>query len=237
LRDLILEEARINDNIIKRLASNDKILEDINAKFDDFSFAIKDQLNHNNQIETRLAQLAVALPFATNPGQVQSITTRGGRSTHDPPYPKGTMRRQVAPVIPIVTEEKDDEVEELEPPVPEMMQDFHDSNILPFPRRKQKAMADEQFSKFVEVIQKLYINVPLLDAPQVPTYARYIRDILNNKRPLPTTNVIKLMEECSAAILNMSPEKKKDPRCPTIDCSIGDQHFDNALCDLEQVSV
>jgi hypothetical protein len=30
----------------------------------------------------------------------------------------------------------------------------------------------------------------------------------------------------------MSPEKKKDPGCPTIDCSIGDQHFDNALCDL-----
>jgi hypothetical protein len=40
------------------------------------------------------------------------------------------------------------------------------------------------------------------------------------------------MEECSAAILNMSPEKKKDPGCPTIDCSIGDQYFDNALCDL-----
>jgi hypothetical protein len=55
LRDLILEQARINNNIIKRLASNDKILEDINAKLDDFSSAIKDQLNHNNQIETRLA--------------------------------------------------------------------------------------------------------------------------------------------------------------------------------------
>jgi len=26
-------------------------------------------------------------------------------------------------------------------------------------------------------------------------------------------------------------EKKKDPGCPTIDCSIGNQHF-NALCDL-----
>jgi hypothetical protein len=68
LRDLILEQARINDNIIKRLASNDKILEDINAKLDDFSSTIKDQLNHNNQIETRLVQLATALPFATNPG-------------------------------------------------------------------------------------------------------------------------------------------------------------------------
>jgi hypothetical protein len=30
----------------------------------------------------------------------------------------------------------------------------------------------------------------------------------------------------------MSPEKKKDPGCPTIDYSIGNQYFDNALCDL-----
>ena len=143
----------------------------------------------------------------------------------------GVARRQEAPVTPVVTEEKDDEVEELEPPVPEMTQDFHDSNILPFPRRKQKAKTDEHFSKFVEVIQKLYINIPLLDALQVPTYTRYIRDILNNKQPLPTIEVIKLMEECSAAILNMSPEKK-DLGCPTIDSSIRDQYFNNALCDL-----
>jgi hypothetical protein len=87
------------------------------------------------------------------------------------------------------------------------------------------------FGKFVEVIQKLYVNIPLLDAIEVPTYARYIRDILNKKRPLPTTEVIKLTEECGAAILNKSQEKK-DPGCPTIDCSIGDQHFNNALCDL-----
>jgi hypothetical protein len=84
----------------------------------------------------------------------------------------------------------------------------------------------------VEVIQKLYVNIPLLDAIQVPTYARYIRDTLNKKRPLPTTEVIKLTEECNAVILNKSPEKKKDPGCHTIDCSIRDQHFNNALCDL-----
>jgi hypothetical protein len=84
----------------------------------------------------------------------------------------------------------------------------------------------------VEVIQKLYINIPLLDAIQVPTYAKYIRDILNKKRSLPTTEVMKLTEECSAVILNKSLKKKKDSGCPTIDCSIGDQHFNNALCDL-----
>jgi hypothetical protein len=84
----------------------------------------------------------------------------------------------------------------------------------------------------VEVIQKLYVSIPLLDAIQVSTYAKYIRDILNKKRPLPITEVIKLIEECSAAILNKSLKKKKDPGCPTIDCSIGDQHFNNTLCDL-----
>jgi hypothetical protein len=70
---------------------------------------------------------------------------------------------------------------------------------------------DERFGKFIEVIQKLYINISLLDAIQVPTYEKYHRDILNNKRPLPITEVIKLMEECSVAILNTSPVKKKDP--------------------------
>ena len=66
----------------------------------------------------------------------------------------------------------------------------------------------------------------------MPTYARYLKDILHNKRPLTTTEVIKLTEECSVAILNTSLIKKKDPRCPTIECSIGNQHFDHALCDL-----
>jgi len=69
---------------------------------------------------------------------------------------------------------------------------------------------DEQFGKFVEVIQKLYVNIPLLDAIQVPTYAKYIRDILNKKRPLLTTEVMKLTEECSAAILN----KEEGSRMP-----------------------
>jgi len=84
----------------------------------------------------------------------------------------------------------------------------------------------------MEVLRKLYINIPLLDAIEVPTYAKYIRDILNKKRPLPSTKVIKLIEECSAAIHSKIPEKKKDLGCLTIECTIGDQHFNHALCDL-----
>ena len=36
LRDLILEQARINENISKKLAFNDKILENVNTKMDSF---------------------------------------------------------------------------------------------------------------------------------------------------------------------------------------------------------
>jgi hypothetical protein len=86
---------------------------------------------------------------------------------------------------------------------------------------------DEQFGKFIEVIKKLNINISFLEAMQVPTYTKYLKDILNNKRPLPTTDMVKLMEECSAAIL-----KKKDPGCHTISYSIGSQYFENALCDF-----
>ena len=78
LRDLILEQARINENISKKLAFNDKVLENINTKMDSFSSAIKDQLNYNKKIESQLAQLATTLPFATNLEKVNAITTRGG---------------------------------------------------------------------------------------------------------------------------------------------------------------
>ena len=58
----------------------------------------------------------------------------------------------------------------------------------------KEAGGREQFGKFVEVIKKLYVNIPLLDAMQVPMYAKYIKDILRNKRALLTTEVVQLTE-------------------------------------------
>jgi hypothetical protein len=87
LRELILEQARINENIFKKLAFNDKVLENINTKWivftkmDSFSSTIKDQLSCNKKIESQFAQLAAILPFATNLEKVNAITTRGGKST------------------------------------------------------------------------------------------------------------------------------------------------------------
>ena len=79
---------------------------------DSFSSIIKDQLSYNKKIESQLPQLATALPFATNLEKVNTITTGGGNSTRDPPYPTRTGKTPVA----VQEEEKTtDEVEEFGP--------------------------------------------------------------------------------------------------------------------------
>jgi hypothetical protein len=84
-----MQQFRINNNINATLAVNDKTLEDINVKMNNFSSAINDQLIYNKKIEEKIAQLAAALPVATNPEQVKAITIRGGKSTSDPVIQKG----------------------------------------------------------------------------------------------------------------------------------------------------
>jgi hypothetical protein len=71
---------------------------------------------------------------------------------------------------------------------------YHDTTALTFPEWRRRLVADEQFSKFIEVIKQLYVNIPLLDTMQVPTYAKYIKGILGNKKILPTTKVVQLTE-------------------------------------------
>jgi hypothetical protein len=97
---------------------------------------------------------------------------------------------------------------------------------------------DEKFSHFMEVIRRMYIHIPMLDAMQVLTYARYLKDILNQKQPIPKTDKLVFAKRCSAAILDGLTDKMGDLGVQTISYLIGTQKFDQALCDLgESVSV
>jgi hypothetical protein len=78
----------------------------------------------------------------------------------------------------------------------------------------------------------MYVHIPMLDAMHVLTNARYLKDILNQKRPIPKTDRLVFAERCSAAILDGLPNKIGDPGVPTISCLIGTQKFDQGLCDL-----
>jgi hypothetical protein len=62
LKDLVLGQAKINEIISKKLASNDKILENINNNMDIFAFAMKNQLSFNKMLESQIAQLVATIP-------------------------------------------------------------------------------------------------------------------------------------------------------------------------------
>ncbi|XP_052198388.1 uncharacterized protein LOC127805673 [Diospyros lotus] len=71
----------------------------------------------------------------------------------------------------------------------------------PFPQCLQKQKQEQNFSKFLEVFKKLNINIPFADAlEQMPSYAKFMKDILSRKRRLEDYKTIALTEECSAIL-------------------------------------
>ncbi|XP_078179610.1 uncharacterized protein LOC144573733 [Carex rostrata] len=104
---------------------------------------------------------------------------------------------------------------------------------LPFPQRFIKAKLDKQFGKFLEMLKKLQVNVPFTDVLiEMPSYAKFLKDILSNKRKLEECSTVALTEECSAVLQNKLPRKLKDPGSFSIPCVIGNTKFERALCDL-----
>ncbi|XP_038891629.1 uncharacterized protein LOC120081020 [Benincasa hispida] len=92
----------------------------------------------------------------------------------------------------------------------------------------------KQFKRFLDVLQQLHINIPLVEAlEQMPSYVKFLKDILTNKRKIEENEMAALTYECTALFQNNIPTKMKDPRSFTLPCSIGGKEVRNALCDLE----
>ncbi|XP_075480619.1 uncharacterized protein LOC142521276 [Primulina tabacum] len=108
-----------------------------------------------------------------------------------------------------------------------------DINSLPFPQRAKQLQLDTQFSKFLEIFKKLHINIPFAEAlAQMPSCAKFLKEILSNKRKLVDFETVKLSGECYAILQNKLPPKLKDPGSFSIPCTIGTSNFSKALCDL-----
>ena len=85
----------------------------------------------------------------------------------------------------------------------------------------------------MEVFKKLHINIPFADAlEQMPSYVKFMKDILSQKRRLADFETVNLTEECSAILQRKLPQKLKNPSSFTIPCTIGNAIFERALCDL-----
>ena len=75
MKDLVLGQAKINENLTKKMLSHDKILENINSKIEHLSSSMKNQLCFNKMLETQLAQIAAAVPVTETgriPGQPET---------------------------------------------------------------------------------------------------------------------------------------------------------------------
>ena len=77
------------------------------------------------------------------------------------------------------------------------------------------------------------VNIPLLDMiKQVPTYAKFLKDLCTVKRGLNVNKKAFLTEQVSVIIECKTPVKYKDPGCPTISVNIEGISVEKALLDL-----
>ncbi|XP_031120241.1 uncharacterized protein LOC116023384 [Ipomoea triloba] len=104
---------------------------------------------------------------------------------------------------------------------------------LPFPQRFRTDIDNAKYDKFLQMLRQLHINMPLIDAwGEMPRYAKFLKDLLSNKRKLVESATVVLGEECSAILHKSVPMKLKDPGSFTIPCNIGGTTFNRALADL-----
>ena len=85
----------------------------------------------------------------------------------------------------------------------------------------------------LEVLRQVKVNIPLLYMiKQIPTYAKFLKDLCTVKRGLSFEKKAFLTEQVSAIIQCKTPVKYKDPGCPTMSVNIGGTCVEKALLDL-----
>jgi len=94
---------------------------------------------------------------------------------------------------------------------------------LSFPHAMTKQRKVNYNSEIFEIFKQVRINIPLLDAiEQVPSYAKFLKDLCTVKRKLNLKKKAFLAEQVSAIFQNNNVLKYNDPGCPTISCFIGE---------------
>ena len=164
------------------------------------------------------------LSFPSEPAkrmdEVQAIITlRSGKEIEQPvSKPMGKTREQEEEEPKHIFIKEDSVKESMPPPFPQAM------------RGKKKASKQEGI---LEVLRQVKVNTPLLDMiKQVPTYAKFLKDLCTVKKGLGINKKAFLTEQVSSIIQCKTLLKYKDPGSPTISVNIGGTCIDKALLDL-----
>ena len=164
------------------------------------------------------------LSYASEPvpkmDEVQAIITlRSGKEIEQPaPKYAGKTREKEEVEREKIFIKEDSMKESMSPPFPQAM------------RGKKKASKQEGI---LEVLRQVKVNIPLLDMiKQVPTYAKFLKDLCTVKKGLGINKKAFLTEQVSSIIQCKTLVKYKDPGSPTISVNIGGTCIGKALLDL-----
>ena len=99
-----------------------------------------------------------------------------------------------------------------------------------FPQALRGKKRVNNLTEILEVLRQVKVNIPLLYMiKQVPTYAKFLKDLCTIKRGLNVEKKAFLTEQVSAIIQCKTPVKYKDLGCPTILVNIGGTCVEKAL--------
>ena len=147
------------------------------------------------------------------------VTLRSGKELR-PVVPAPT---KTAPTVVDPPEEEQSVArEEVKPSVPP-----------PFPQALRKKKNSVNQTEILEVLRQVKVNIPLLDMiKQVPTHAKFLKDLCTVKRGFNVNKKAFLPEQVSAIIECKTTVKYKDLGCPTISVNIRGTSIEKALLDL-----
>jgi len=101
---------------------------------------------------------------------------------------------------------------------------------MPVPPKSTKKNDDEEFERIAEMLRPVFLRTRLTDILKMAPYAKYMKDIITNKRKIPEAEISTMLDNYT--FKDGVPKKLGDPGIPTIPCSIKKNYVKTALCDL-----
>ncbi|XP_021747434.1 uncharacterized protein LOC110713284 [Chenopodium quinoa] len=214
---------------------------------------------HNKMVDSQLAQLAERTPFnspSTLTGQPQpkpshnqipdtckAIILRSGTSYEGPNEGDNEEKKGGEESVNEKRRGEKEKGDEIEGGSEKKKLDNEKTTLIPsearnldgpvpFPGRLAERNWNDKFTKFLSVMKNLHINLPFLEVvTQMPSYSKFLKDILTNKRKL-NDELITLPHQVSALVQHKMPKKEKDSGSFTLSVKIGNVEARGALTDL-----
>ncbi|XP_019183956.1 PREDICTED: uncharacterized protein LOC109178859 [Ipomoea nil] len=197
------KKPQLEEMFMQYMASQDTMMEKMDAKID--KVAQSNQASIHN-LEVQVGQLA-KLVAEKDQGKLPSTTEINPR--------EGAMAVTLRSGKIL-----DDALKEKEPMSVEKESDKEDEQV------PKESSSDQNLTSST-------INIPFAEAlANMPSYAKYIKEIMSNKKKLEEFATVHLNEECSAILQSKLPPKLMDPGSFSIPCTIGNTVVDKCLCDL-----